>query len=151
MCTDAQKPSNQCPAFFHLSHHDCCFSNQKFTAFLANVFYSELDLRVWVWVHVLWDHSLCKLWGETTTDCTHWNPQTPVHDPSISPSLSLFSLPPTEHLVGSQTPVPPAIYPLPSSSTSMLSSIHLPPSHDLPNTYRPSVFVRCSPATVTAL
>lgn len=65
--------------------------------------YIQLGASSWVcvWVHVLCDHSLCKLRGDTTTDCTHWNPQTPVHNPSISPTLSLFSLPPAEHLVGS--------------------------------------------------
>lgn len=77
-------------------------------------------------VHVLRDRSLCKLWGETTTDCTHWNPQTPVHDPS-QPSHLCFLSPPTEHLEGPQTPLPSSIYKKPLSPTSIPSSIHLPP------------------------
>ncbi len=81
-------------------------------------------------------------WPQTAHTETH-RLQSTIHL-SHHPYLCFLS-PPTEHLAGSQTPVPPSIYPLPSSSTRILSSIHLPPSHDLLNTYRPSVFVRHSP------
>lgn len=84
-----------------------------------------------------------------TTDCTHWNPQTPVRYPSISPSLSLFSPPPTPPL-STYTLMPPSIYTLPSSSTSILLSIQLPPPNDLPNAYLSSIFVKQSPAALTA-
>lgn len=46
---------------------------------------------------------------------------------SISTFPFLFSLPPTEHLEGPQTPLPSSIYKKPLSPTSIPSSIHLPP------------------------
>lgn len=46
---------------------------------------------------------------------------------SISTFPFMFSLPPTEHLEGPQTPLPSSIYKKPLSSTSIPSSIHLPP------------------------
>lgn len=103
-----------------------------------------------VYIHVLWDHSLCKLWGETTTDCTHWNPQTPVLHPSISPSLSLFCLPPCRAPRGA-TLEPNASIHLPAPLHPPPASFHpSPSSHDLPITYRSFVLVGHSPASFTA-
>lgn len=59
-----------------------------------------------------------------------------------------FLSPPTKHTEGPQTQILPSIYSQPSSTIGSLLTIHLP-SHDLPNTYSSSVFVRRSSAAHT--
>lgn len=145
-----KSPLTQWLAFFHPSHHDWCFSNQKFIAFLVNVFSSELRLSVCVlvcvWVHVLWAHSLCNCGGkrpQTAHTETH-RLQSTIHL-SHHPYLC-FPFPPTKHLVGSLGLQSLHPCPLPSSSTTILSSIHLPPSHDLPQYH--SLICLCQARTI---
>lgn len=80
---DAKKLARRCSAIFHQSH-------QKFIVLGENV---PLILEC-VWVPVLRDHRLKNggVGGRgSTTDCTHWKPQTPFPDLSFSPTLSAFS------------------------------------------------------------
>lgn len=130
MCMRHKSPVTSSFHFFHLRYRQYVIFQTKNSLHSLQMYFTQssslLCATVCVCVHVLWDRSLCKLWGETTTDCTHWNPQTPVHDPS-QPSHLCFLSPPTKHLEGPQTPLPSSIYKKPLSSTSIPSSIHLPP------------------------
>lgn len=112
--------------------------------------WSSVCAVVCVYIHALRDHSLCKLWGDTTTDCTHWNPQAPILHPSISPSYLCFVSPrccPSTyrgHRLQRVHPSTHSLHPPPASFHPPVSS------RDLPNAFQSFVLVRHSPASLTA-